>query len=63
MAMETSDDYFQKLLTKMPSHREPIRADAETQHIHPDVKSEGCDPILKSMKSQIISAHISQRDI
>ena len=37
--------------------------DAGTQNYYPDVQSEGCDPILKSVKSQQISAHVMQHEV
>lgn len=37
--------------------------DAETQNVYPDVQSEGCDPIYRSVKSQKISAHVAQNEV
>lgn len=37
--------------------------DAGTSNYYPDVQSEGCDPILKSVKSQQISAHVMQHEV
>ena len=48
---------------KSPVQPKPIRMDAETQHFVPDHMSAGCDPILKSVKSQMISAHVTQNEV
>ena len=60
----------QKKKSKMDSldpdeheHRKPVRRDAETQHLEPDVQSEGCDPISPSLRSEKVSAHVSGRDL
>ena len=61
--MTPSNSNFRKQTTIKPRiHRAPIRMDAQTQHLEPDVRSEGCDPIPKSMRSEKISAHVSKAD-
>jgi|Transcript_36519 hypothetical protein len=42
--------------------REPSMRDVWVQNTG-DMLSEGCDPITKSMRSQVVSAHVSHRDI
>ena len=47
------------VVPESPKHRAPIRLDAETQHQEPEVQSEGCDPMPKSVRSAALSAHVT----
>ena len=52
-----------KLESQLYHHRAPVRLDAGTQHHQPDVQSEGCDPIPKSVRSQALSAHVTMHGV
>lgn len=56
---ETSTPIIPPITNK--HRRKPEKRDAEAQVLQ-ELCSEGCDPILKSMHSQVISAHYSLRD-